>query len=112
MNILYRILFILLIVPAFTHAQTISLFENDSTGIPGAHVFCRNLDNQKTFTFFSDAKGKVYLKDAGDFFRLAITVYALGFERLNDTLENTSDNKKYFLKQEQTGLNEMVITAQ
>jgi outer membrane receptor for ferrienterochelin and colicins len=111
MNILYRILFILFIVPSFTHAQTISLFENETTSVPGAHLFCKNLDNQKTYTFFSDADGKVHLKDIGSFKHLAISIYALGFERLNDTLSNTSD-KKYFLKQTQTGLNELVITAQ
>ena len=111
MNILYRILFILLIVPSLAGAQTIALFENETTGIPGAHVFCRNLDNQKTFTFFTDVNGKVSLNEIGSYKHLAVSIYALGFERLNDTINNAAD-KKYFLKPSQTGLNELVITAQ
>jgi len=93
-------------------AQTITVLAEDSTSVlPGAHVFCKDLDNQKVYTFLTDIEGQIHLNNAGDFKRMSIDVYALGFQRLFDTIYN-NNNRNYYLKHEVTGLNDLVVTAQ
>jgi len=105
-------LFVSLSVASVSQAQTITVFEEDSTSVlPGSHVFCKNLDNQQVYTFLTDMDGRIDLKTVGKFKRLSVDIYALGFQRLFDTIFSAAD-KNYYLQHEVTGLNDFVVTAQ
>jgi outer membrane receptor for ferrienterochelin and colicins len=114
MNAIYRIFLytFLLVLPGVIQAQSVTILEAESAmPIPGAHVFCKNLTSNKEYTMLTDKEGRIALGETSGFGPMAITVYALGFERLDDTLESTTD-KTIYLKHEVTGLNEFVVTAQ
>lgn len=113
MKIVYAILlFVSLFTTSATFAQSITVYEDDSTtALAGAHVFCRDQQTKTEKIYFADANGKVVFPEMTATNNYELTIYQLGFKKITETVKGNI-NKVYFLTKEQTSINEVVVTAQ
>lgn len=112
MNGYILVLFFLLIIPSVSFAQTITILSKDNNSpIPNAHIQIQQLYLSNSTTFLTDTAGN--FKIPNDYFgkQVIINISYLGYKKIIDTIWITN-NKTYYLIQEQQTLNEVIVTAQ